>query len=745
MNRLLLISLFLILINGLAIADELPASDAAVLEGGILTPTAQALPTALPQTTLTQEQALSADPTVEPPADLQATDSQAQANGQTDNTQPASQPRPDLKAPLKFGQDDLFKTSLFTGAFSYDYPIKAPPGINGLSPNVRISYNHQKANSFPTVMGAGWDLQLSYIEKKERMLISNPRKMDSHVRLVLEGSENELNFSSDGRYHTTIETYLLIVNQTTNQNQGGTYWIVKSKDGTKYIFGSKNSSEQVSNVSGLAERWYLDQIIDTSGNSIFFNYQENPNSEDLFATYLKSIEYNNEKSRQIVFDYESQIRPDIQKVFVNLDLTFYSRRLIDISTKANGVLVSRHHFAYANPGFSARSYLANITEIGSDNSTSLPSTSFEYFSSTGNWILSKDFIPPYKFKNTADTGLRAFDANGDGLIDLLLNNGSINRTWLNNGTGWNETFSYLSPVQFTTGPNDNAVREIDINGDGLIDLMHDIQDLKARDGNCKYAGSRYSHIWLNNGTGWNETNKWVSPYPNMDGTTDTGARIFDVNGDGLPDVLVGSSTDRFGSDFCTFINNGTGWVEDDRYVVPERFAVDWKDWGVRPVDFNADGLIDLVQSLTRCYNTCTSIEKVWINTGNGFVLQDSPKSPYPFTLWTDAGTAGLVLGPDLGSRLMDANGDGLTDVVVSQINNNFQLNYGTWLSNGNEWVRTPDFDFKHPFSNQQGWFEYGLRTFDANGDGLDDVVFANQSWNGTLINANSKAYLMSKI
>ena len=189
-----------------------------------------------------------------------------------------------------------YQTNLFSGSFGYDYKIAVPPGTNGLSPNLSISYNSHSAKGKASWVGAGWEIPLSYIQRD--IEYSRKDTNDDTFDLFLEGAKHDLVYvSSEDRYHTKIESYMKVERKTGAPNERGEYWVVTKTDGTEFRFGYNADSENMVQASDTSFakyvwRWSLDRIMDSNGNCIYFTYME-----DRGSIYLNRIEYNNEKKQ----------------------------------------------------------------------------------------------------------------------------------------------------------------------------------------------------------------------------------------------------------------------------------------------------------------------------------------------------------------------------------------------------------------------------------------------------------------
>jgi len=232
----------------------------------------------------------------------------------------------------------------------------------------------------------------------------------------------------------------------------------------------------------------------------------------------------------------------------------------------------------------------------------------------------------------------------------------------------------------------------------------------------------YFDAYLNTGSGWSQSTVWVPPLAFATSTgLDTGTRIVDVNGDGLPEVI--RSQDGWGQK--AYRNTGTGWVQDNTWIPPVAvpFASNLgTDLGTRIVDVDGDGLQDIIRNQVGWGQTA------YRNMGAGWVLDNTwlPPVSVPFASST---------GTDLGTRIVDVNGDGLPDIIRSQVSWG-QLAY---RNTGSGWVQDNTWlpPVAVPFVSSTGT-DLGTRIVDVNGDGLPDIIRSQTGW-GAVVYLNTGA------
>ena len=163
----------------------------------------------------------------------------------------------------------------------------------------------------------------------------------------------------------------------------------------------------------------------------------------------------------------------------------------------------------------------------------------------------------------------AFDADGDGDLDLVLGNSISltvnNQVWLNDGHG-----------AFAAGPTLEAdytygVILADLDRDGDLDLV-----------------TVNNQVWLNDGHVFTRI-QTLSP------STNASATLGDLDGDGDPDLVI--SGHAFGgyatAPWHAWLNDGSGAFSDAGEIRPPEPAGTPTAWQALLADFDADGAPDL--------------------------------------------------------------------------------------------------------------------------------------------------------
>jgi len=635
---------------------------------------------------------------------------------------------PEVPSDIGFEVGGKYNTNLYTGAATYTYPIKVPSGTNGLQPAIFLTYNSQD-NGVPGIAGSSWSLSESYIQRNVQYTpYSTP---DDTYELIFGGNFDKL-IHYNGAYHTEGEKYYKITFQTGAPNTFGGYWLLTTKDGTKYRFGYNANSEAASNQYAFAWRWYLDQVEDAHGNKIYYTYSENSDG----TSYPSSITYNNDQKRQIQFTYES--RPDIWGVYINGHKLSHTQRLREIQVKYDGTLVRKYRLSYINNDVSSRSFVSQITEYGSDGTSTLPPTKFEYYPISVGWQRDYNFDLPGGNRlvfGRDDKGARLVDFTGDGLVDVLesywLDSGGPyrNNAYVNNGQGgfyYDGNYDYPTDYDFDTlivdsDYVDTGGRFGDFNNDGKTDIIH--------------ANDQFQVMFENLDGQWEHYPPYNFPsqlyfMSYIDGVADRGVRLDDINGDGLVDALRGDAGE---TRYC-WINTGEGWVSKSSCIPPEDFTSgNSEDEGVRLVDINGDGLADILKA---------EGSDIWayLNNGEEWVSSSEWNVPSEITF------VEVSDGDDNGVRIADVNGDGLPDLVRAQSSTRISyLNTGHGWTAVSNWYVPSNVEFVSSTGRNMG-----SRLVDIDGDGVVDIVKSyqvdtedpdQQVW----INKAKKAYLLKKV
>ncbi|MBX3468354.1 MAG: VCBS repeat-containing protein [Planctomycetes bacterium] len=287
----------------------------------------------------------------------------------------------------------------------------------------------------------------------------------------------------------------------------------------------------------------------------------------------------------------------------------------------------------------------------------------------------------------AASDVRAVDIDGDGDLDLIFSaNFEPVRVFKNDGTG---RFTLFQEFDLNNDAYTYKLVLGDANGDGHQDVF------LARAGqNTPSRGQ--NKLFLNDGTGTFTEAPAGSIPPKFDDSLN--ATFLDVNGDGHVDIIVAN----FGTPHTVLINNGTGRFVDqsDVWLPPglTRYGT-----AIAQGDMNRDGKIDLF--------IC--------NEGTGSPPPGEKNSLLLQSVGRFIDDPAAVPSDDEASfavRLIDVDGDGWLDVVVS----NLRAVQRLYMNRNGVLV---DATANFPAVNNVPANSRGLTIGDFNGDLAPDILF----------------------
>ncbi len=287
------------------------------------------------------------------------------------------------------------------------------------------------------------------------------------------------------------------------------------------------------------------------------------------------------------------------------------------------------------------------------------------------------FRPPIR-STQGDIRAQAFgDFNGDGRLDLAALESFNSVTVLpGNGDG-----TFLAAPTFATDAQPQGLATADFNGDGIPDLV-----------SANRGGNSVS-ILLGTGDGTFQPARNL-PAGNQPVRVVTG----DFNGDGIPDVLVldTGAAPNFSGTLSLLLGTGDGSFQAARPIIFNGAAVFPKDLIV--ADFNGDGKLDVAISEVVATGQ-RDLDEVDVLLGNGDGTFQAPRS---IILPIGADPRGLAVG--------DINGDGIPDLAIA-------THFGVTVLLG-----TGDGTFGRELDIPDANEPQAVAISDLNGDGAADLI-----------------------
>jgi hypothetical protein len=302
------------------------------------------------------------------------------------------------------------------------------------------------------------------------------------------------------------------------------------------------------------------------------------------------------------------------------------------------------------------------------------------------------------------------DLNGDGRPDLIVaNRGSDDVSVLLNTTAPGaSTASFTTAQTFATGAEPIAVTTADLNGDGLLDLI------------VANEGSGTVSVLMNTTSAGATTASFAAQQTFAAGSNPDSVAVAELNGDGLPDLIVGNH----GSATVSVLLNTTAVGASTASFAPQQtFATGVHPRSALAVDVNGDGLADIIVA-----NEDSNSVSVLLNT----------TAPGSTTASFATQQTFAVGDTPVSVEAADVNGDGLPDLVVANYTSN---NVSVLLNTTVPGATLPSFAAQQTFAT--GDAPNSVVASDLNGDGRPDLIAANVDSGTVSVLVNTPAVLGS--
>ncbi len=656
-----------------------------------------------------------------------------------------------------------------SGAATYSVPIAIPPGIAGMAPNLSLNYNSQGGNG---IAGQGWELGgLSMIHRCPKNRVQDGRAAPVSM-LALDSSNPEDGLCLDGKrlfqvgetmvYKLESDDFSLIT-----RRPDGTFTVETKGGETRYYGSSDKSRVMLRNADAPDNQsvflyseiavWALDRVMDLWGNyyDVHYNNDQGPTDFVTEGIRVTSIEYTGhiagavhhddgtapsdepavEPFHTITFNYDPQPRLDVRHVRFRESIIPKKYRLTGITTPLGTYTL--HYISNPTNDPILPSRLESIDYQA--GGLPLETMTFEWDGGNYGWVEASSTyalptrIDPYKEGGLwKSRGTQFVDVDGDGRVDLVSakeGDPAGNRTWRSTGSGWELQSIWRLPTIATLVKSDGLKT-----GARLADVDGDgLADFIT-------TISGQPQVWLNRirteGL-WKYFGAFaVTPQGWPDINIEQGDTLADLNGDGRADLVHWRDT---AAEMNVLLSKGTvGWEAGAGYRM---FGLTSTLFHLQ--DVNRDGLADLISNAQ--YGTPPAFH-AGINTG---VLGGGGVVNSVFLTTTFSGQPNLDAGR--GTRSMgDVDGDGLHDSVAHYRKD--PTSFRTAVSLSTAYGYLPDgtnslsyasslFPYETPDPSGDGTIrnEYGMATMaDLNADGLADVILNHADGGQVLINTGTQ-------
>ena len=309
-----------------------------------------------------------------------------------------------------------------TGGATYNIPIAVPPGINGVVPQIGLTYNSQGGNG---MAGYGWNISgVSAITRipatkfhdetingvdfnsLDRFAFDGQRMMVKNGTAGVYGANGTV-YETEGFSNVKITSYGVHPSGT---NFGPAYFIVQYPDGSKAYYGNSTDSRSITD-------WAITYWENPQGIRISYHYTLANNNLTIasvnYGALLSATAIN-----QIQFVYKARQRTE--QAYIGGQSFLKNTILAEIKVVGNGIGFRNYTLSYDTTSLGYER-LTSIIEKSGDNSKSFNPTVFSY-ENTNESIKHSPITTDLTVGNISSQNASTVsgDFDGDGNLDFLL-------------------------------------------------------------------------------------------------------------------------------------------------------------------------------------------------------------------------------------------------------------------------------------------------------------------------------------
>jgi RHS repeat-associated protein len=563
---------------------------------------------------------------------------------------------PDFPIPLP--DADAAEVGTLAGAFSvsdrgaanYTIPIAVPPGRSGFEPRLSLVYDGSKREG---LMGPGWRIAglsaitlcpttLSAAAYTGPVFYPGSNFCLDGQQLVLVPEALRTVGPDDWEFRTEVDTFAKIVGRNT-ENGEPEYFELFTKDGRVLQYGREPGASV--RRKGFKRVWALDSARDRAGNTLSVQYKSHATAHEgePGGTFIETgellpetISYGSHTNglagdQWAEFDYED--RPDPKYHFVDGARGFSLRRLTSVTTVIGGNPVRKYVVSYA--AGAPQSRVESVEECSGNGARCKPATTFDYEPPGSYQPIDSSWLNV----GTSEEIVSTLDQDGDGRTDVVV--------WVPNSTQVRVIRPRPQPdgtivgdsigVPWTT-PAARPDLVIDVNRDGrddLIDptgrvLVSDLSFFREETFERPPGVIRSAVVLDGDGDGLRDLmlgiDDRIAYFKSAEDHLRDGVLSFPVPGGGGCTKMVAIDVDGDQSEEILCVS-----LTGDVAVAEVEVSIEGTDllffgsalkFGpaseVKVLDFNGDGLRDIIEARSTSYDDPSRQLSVWESTGKGF-------------------------------------------------------------------------------------------------------------------------------